>query len=133
MKRLVVLLDTNSLLWPFTGSLRLEEEVHRWIEGADIVVPSSVLRELETLSARGVAGAKGALRLARRFRIILTDLEGDAALETLAGDLRAWVVTGDRELRTRLEARGTGVLFPKGERRLAPSWTPSSEAPSSDP
>lgn len=124
--RPLVLLDTNALLLPFTRHFPLVEEVFRLIEGADIRVPDSVLRELGKLRSSNLMEARAALQFAKRFTIIPTDLDGDAAMETLAKEMGAWVVTADRELRERLESQGLGVLFPRGQRKLSPSWTPTS-------
>jgi rRNA-processing protein FCF1 len=70
--------------------------------------------------------ARAALQFAKRFTVVLTDLDGDAAMETLAKEMGAWTVTADKELRERLESMGLGVLFPRGQRKLSPSWTPTS-------
>jgi rRNA-processing protein FCF1 len=122
--RPLVLIDTNALLLPFSSRLPLESEIYRWMPEADVRVPSSVIRELNRLSRKGVPNARGALEFAKRFPEVPTDLEGDAAMETLAKELGAWVVTADGELRKRLEEEGFGVLFPTGRRKLSPSWTP---------
>jgi len=124
--RPLVLLDTNALLLPFTSHFPLENEIFRLIEGADIRVPSSVLKELGQLRSSGLLNARAALQFAKRFQVVPTDLDGDAAMETLAKEMGAWVVTADRELRERLESQGLGVLFPRGKRKLSPSWTPTS-------
>ncbi|MDE1820333.1 MAG: hypothetical protein KGJ23_06615 [Euryarchaeota archaeon] len=114
-----VLLDTNALFLPFTRGFPLEREIFRLMEGARIEVPQSVLGELDRLVGRGRAQARAARAYAERFPVVLTDLKGDAALETLARDLGAVIVTADRELRRRLYAKGMKVLFPRGEKHLA--------------
>jgi len=114
-----VLLDTNALYLPFTRRFPLEMEIHRLMEGARIGVPDSVHGELQRLEARGDPNARAARLLAARYPRIPTDLHGDGALESLALELGAWVVTSDRQLRSRLEAQGVGVLFPRGDRHLA--------------
>ena len=116
-----VLLDANALMLPFNHRFPLEREIFRVMEGAQIRVPSSVVGELERLADFGVFPARAAREFAKRFPVVPTDLRGDAALETLARDLDAWIVTGDRELRRRLEARNLKVLFPRGMTRLEPS------------
>ncbi len=116
-----VLLDTNALFLPFTRRFPLEAEVQRLMEGARIGVPQSVHGELRRLEARGGAHARAARLFADRFPSLPTDLHGDDALESLARELGAWVVTSDRALRTRLEAQGLGVLFPRGDHHLASS------------
>ncbi len=116
-----VLLDTNALFLPFTRRFPLEAEIRRLMEGARIGVPQSVHGELKRLEVRGGPHARAARLLADRFPSLPTDLHGDDALESLARELGAWVVTSDRALRARLEAQGLGVLFPRGDRHLASS------------
>ncbi len=122
--RPLVLLDANALFLPLTSAIDLAQEAARSIPGAEVKVPTSVLRELQRLVRRRVAHARAALDLAGKFPELPTDLDGDAAIETLARDLGAWVVTGDRELRHRLTAQGIGVLFPRAGHTLAPSRMP---------
>jgi rRNA-processing protein FCF1 len=113
-----VLVDANLLLLVFTHRFPLEREIYRQFENGRIEVPSSVLGELERLADFGVFAARAAREFARRFPVRVTDLRGDAALETLARDLPAWVATADQELRRRLESQGRGVLYPRGVSRL---------------
>lgn len=113
-----ILLDANALLLPFTRRFPLEREIHRLVEGARVEVPSSVLGEIHRLAEKGLFPARAAESFARRFPIVKTDLRGDAALEALAQSLGAWVVTGDRQLRSRLEGLGIVVLYPRGTTHL---------------
>lgn len=115
----LVLLDTNALFLPFTRRFPLEREIYRLLEGARIEVPQSVRGELDRLVERARPNARAARAYAERFRVVPTDLKGDAALETLARDLGAIIVTADGELRRRLYAKGMKVLFPRGEKHLA--------------
>ena len=114
-----VLLDTNALFLPFTRHFPLEQEIHRILEGARIEVPQSVRGELDRLVERSRPNARAARAYAERFPVVPTDLKGDAAIETLARDLGAIIVTADGELRRRLYAKGMKVLFPRGEKHLA--------------
>ncbi|MCL5984152.1 MAG: hypothetical protein M1143_01055 [Candidatus Thermoplasmatota archaeon] len=116
-----VLLDANVLIMTVKERFPLDQEVHRLIEDGFLAVPSSVRRELERLSRRGLFAARGALALAEKYRQWETDLEGDAALETLGREVGAWIVTMDRELRDRLETARVGVLYPCGRQRLCSS------------
>ncbi len=113
-----VLLDANALLLPFTAQFRLEVEIHRHVDGAQIAVPASVLGELERLAGRGRRLARAARSFADRFDVIPTTLQGDAAILAIARTHGAWVVTGDRALRIRLIRAGVRVLFPRGRSHL---------------
>ncbi|MGB6500915.1 MAG: PIN domain-containing protein [Thermoplasmata archaeon] len=113
-----MLLDTNALLLPFRTGLDLLSEVERWAPGADLVVPSSVLDELDRLVERGVVHAIPARVQARRFRTRETTQRGDAAVLSTALAEGAWVVTADRALARRLTEHGIGVLVPRDRTRL---------------
>lgn len=122
--RPVVLVDANALLLPFTSHFRLEEEIYGQVDGAQVLVPSSVLGELDRVAARGNPNARAAHEFARRFRVVVTDLGGDDALVDLGRRLHGWVLTGDRALRTRLLEAGVPVLFPRGKSHLDRAVSP---------
>ncbi|MCI4347958.1 MAG: twitching motility protein PilT [Thermoplasmata archaeon] len=122
--RPVVLVDANALLLPFTAHFRLEEEIFAQVDGARIMVPESVLGELEQVAARGTPNALAAREYARRFETVGTDSLGDDALVDLGRRMRAWVLTGDRALRARLLEAGVRVLFPRGKSHLDRAVSP---------
>jgi rRNA-processing protein FCF1 len=122
--RPVVLVDANALLLPFTSHFRLEEEIYGQVDGARVLVPSSVLGELERVGDRGNANARAAREFARRFEVAPTTLQGDDALVDLGRRLQAWVLTGDRALRIRLLGAGVRVLFPRGKSHLDRAVSP---------
>ncbi len=122
--RPVVLVDANALLLPFTSHFRLEEEVYGQVDGAQILVPSSVLGELERIAERGNTKARAAREFARRFEVALTAVQGDDSLVDLGRRLKAWVLTGDRALRVRLLEAGIPVLFPRGKSHLDRAVSP---------
>jgi rRNA-processing protein FCF1 len=113
-----VLLDANALLLSVRQRFPLEAEVDRIRPGASIVVPSSVIGELDRLVVRGVPGAPAAAALARRFPILPGSGRGDTAILVAAVHHRAWVVTADRALAARLRGRGVDVLVPRDRQRL---------------
>lgn len=127
--RPVVLVDANALLLPFTAHFRLEEEIFAQVDGARIMVPQSVLGELERVAARGTPNARAAREYARRFEPVPTEALGDDALVDLGRRLHAWVLTGDRALRTRLLAAGVRVLFPRGKSHLDRAVSPRQPVP----
>ena len=116
--RAPVLLDTNALLLASRVRFPLESEIHRWRPGARILVPNSVLGELERLEERGVPGARVAAALARRYAHLPSTSRGDRAIVECAVRHRAWVVTADQELATALRSRGVNVLSPRDRHRL---------------
>lgn len=106
--RTIVILDTNALLWQFNSRVDMVSELNRLLGAYEIVIPSSVLRELECISHRY---SKAARKLAERYRIIPTELTGDESLLSLAETLKAVVVTNDKELRKRLKQIGLTTIF----------------------
>jgi len=113
-----VLLDANALLLPVRTRFPLEAEVDRASPGARLVVPSSVIDELDRLVARGVPEARGALALAQKFPVVPVEGRGDLAILATAVRLGAWVVTADRALAERLRREGVSVLVPRDRHRL---------------
>lgn len=128
-QRPVVLVDANALLLPFTSHFRLEEEVYLNVDGARILVPSSVLGELDRVADRGNVNARSAREYARRFEVIPTEALGDDALVELGRRHHAWVLTGDRALRSRLLEAGVRVLFPRGKSHLDRAVSPPHSVP----
>jgi rRNA-processing protein FCF1 len=125
-----VLLDTNVLFLPVRAGFPLEAEVERHHPGAVLGVPTSVLGELDRLVERATPGAAAARALAGHFRAVPSHGGGDEAVLRAAVRTRAWVVTADRALRVRLNARGVRVLSPRDRHRLEPySPRPASTPP----
>jgi rRNA-processing protein FCF1 len=116
--RPLVLLDVNALLLPFRARFPLREEVERLRPGAELVVPTSVLGELDALAERRVNGARPARELAGTFRELAGPGRGDDGIVRAAVGTGGWVATADRELARRLVARGITVLAPRDRSRL---------------
>ncbi len=103
-----VILDTNALLWQFRSNLDIEKELNRLLGTYEIIIPSSVLLELENVKDRYV---KAAQKFAEGYSVIATELRGDESIISLALTLQAMVVTNDKELRKRLKEQGLSVIF----------------------
>ena len=125
-------LDTNALFLPVRVGFPLEREVDRLAPGAELVVLSSTVRELDRLVARATPGAPAARALAERYRRIEGAGRGDTAVVRAAGRWSAGVVTADRALRQRLMAAGADVLYPRDRHRLERFVAPRSPAASSE-
>jgi rRNA-processing protein FCF1 len=113
-----VVLDTNVLLLAARRGFPFEAEVARLIPGARVVVPTSVLRELDSLVARRTAGSAVARELADRFEPGATSRSGDDGVVDVATRTHGLVATADRALQRRLAGRGVGVLVPRDRARL---------------
>lgn len=102
-----VVLDTNALLMPFEVKLNLDLEIRRLVGNARVVVPGPMVGELKRCGAKH---SKAAISLARKYEIIHTEKDGDEAIIELATKLDAFVVTNDKELRSRLRADRKSVV-----------------------
>lgn len=119
-----VILDTNAVLMLFDFSLQLEQELIALVGKCDIVIPSSVVDELQILARRGGGGvqqakAKAAFELVKRYTQV--DTEGriaDDAVFDLAKQMHGVVVTNDRLLRERLKKNGVPVVFLRSKKKL---------------
>ncbi len=121
----LVALDTSFLMAPVERDLRPFDELDRIAPDATGVVPTSVVAELESLSAGPPAGeettaASVGLELSTRLSTVTTTAaHADDALVELASEGRvAYVATLDADLRERVLARDVPVICLRGERKL---------------
>ncbi len=121
-----MVLDTNILFLVVRSGFPLEEEVDRLLPGAHLLVPASVIGELDGLAKSLTPGAMAARALSDRFTVLLTREHGDDGVIEAAIAAHAAVVTADRELRRRLAVRGIMALVPRDRHRLevVPGRTP---------
>jgi rRNA-processing protein FCF1 len=116
--RPAVVLDTNLLFLTVRAGFPLEQEVERLFPGARLLVPASVVAELEGLARSLTPGAMAARALAARYEIVPTQARGDDGVIEAAASTGAGVATADRELRRRLGVRGITILTPRDRHRL---------------
>ncbi|HEU12537.1 MAG: PIN domain-containing protein [Thermoplasmata archaeon] len=112
-----VIVDTNALMLPFQKGLDIEKNLEELLGRFTIIVPESVIRELERLS-QGNPEARAALSYSKRFKILKTDLEGDKSIIKIAENLKCYVLTNDSRMIRILKRKGIKVIRPRGERRL---------------
>lgn len=106
-----IVLDTNILLLPFTHGTNLEGGFEELFGVVELVIPTSVISELQKLSENGGKtgqAAKAALKLADKFHIEKTGRMGDDGILEVARRIQASVATNDRVLQQ--EARKSGLL-----------------------
>jgi rRNA-processing protein FCF1 len=113
-----VVVDTNALFLVVRSGFPLDAEVGRIVPGARLLVPSSVLIELEGLSKSLTAGAVAARALAERYELAPTTRRGDEGIVDVALASAACVVTADRDLGRRLATLGVTTLIPRDRHRL---------------
>jgi len=115
----IILLDTNSLFFPFLLDMDVEEKLKDLVgKNFKILLPSTVVSELNNLVCNREKFSAAALEYSGRFEVIESPGKGDDSILALAGKLNAIVVTGDRKLRRRLNEAGLCVICPRGKNRL---------------
>lgn len=118
-----VILDTNALMIPYQSGINIEKEINRLLGMCRIIVPSSVVEEMEYLAQQdGTVGRAAKVGLSiikkREFRLMETEYEGDDGVLETALKMDGAVVTNDRELKQRAKEMGLPIVFPRGENRL---------------
>jgi rRNA-processing protein FCF1 len=103
-----VVLDTNALLMPFETSINIDHELGRLLGNCEIFVPGPVIGELKRIKSKH---AKAALTLARKYIIAETRKQGDEGIIQVAKELGAYVLTNDKELRSRLRKMGIPTIY----------------------
>ena len=110
-----VLVDTNIILWTFSGGPDFGNAITDVAPGYDVAVPSCVISELEKL------GAKAALKYCKTLDII--DIgEGYAdKMLVLASENGYVIATNDKGLLEELGKRGLNALRIRGKTQLIPT------------
>jgi len=112
---MIVILDTNALLMVFQFRINLESELNRILGSYEIVVPSTIKKELKTLRDRY---AKSALSFSERYRTISANGNPDDSIIELAEKEKGVVVTNDRILKKRLREKNIPVVYLRGKNHL---------------
>jgi hypothetical protein len=117
--RTVVILDANALMMPFQFSVNLDIELGRLLGSFEMVVPSSVIVELKRVALEQKASdAKGALKLAAKYRTHKVAGTGDDAVLAAAKELGAVLLTNDAGLRRRAREAGLRTVCLRGRSHL---------------
>jgi rRNA-processing protein FCF1 len=117
--RTVVVVDANGLMMPFQFSINIDLELSRLLGGFEIVVPSSVLVELKRVAVEQKASqARGAMKLAEKYRTHKTGGTGDDAVLAVAMELGAVLLTNDAGLRRRAGEAGLRTVCLRGRSHL---------------
>jgi len=118
-----VILDSSAVIMCFEFSIDLEKELTRLLGSYHIVVPSSIVGELEFLSKKGAGNkkikAKASLKLVENYETVVVDEKNaDDSLIILAKMMNGVVVTNDKELRKRLRDASVSVVFLRAKKKL---------------
>jgi Uncharacterized proteins of PilT N-term./Vapc superfamily len=97
-------IDTNAIIYAIKQKISLEKFLFE-----EIVVPSSVVEELEKLSIND-KNAKIALRLIQKYKVIETSKKGDEGIIDVALRNNGKVVTNDADLIKRLKLLGISAV-----------------------
>jgi rRNA-processing protein FCF1 len=111
-----VILDTNALLLPFKFNIDLDQELGRLLGAVRIMVPDTVIAELDNIAG---SEARAAEALARRYETVEAAGKGDRAILDVAEKLEAVLVTNDRDLIERAKKAGLKVVRMRGKDHLA--------------
>ena len=113
-----VLVDTNIILWTFSGGPDFRNAITEVAPGYNVAVPSCVISELEKL---GTKQAKAALEYCKTQDIIDVG-EGYADKMLVSASERGYVIaTNDKDLLEELEKRALNALRIRGKTRLIPT------------
>ena len=110
-----VLVDTNIILWTFSGGPDFRNAITEVAPGYDVAVPSCIISELEKL---GTKQSKAALKYCKTLNII--DIgEGYAdKMLVLASENGYVIATNDKDLLEELRKRGINALRIRGKTQL---------------
>jgi len=97
-------IDTNAIIYAIKQKISLEKFLFE-----EIVVPSSVVEELEKLSIND-KNAKIALRLIQKYKVIETSKKGDEGVIDVALRNNGKVITNDADLIKRLKLLGISAV-----------------------
>lgn len=117
----VLILDTSMLFAPLNYSFNLDAAVQDFLGSVEIVVPSSVIKELEGL-AKTEALAKTVLQLAGKYRVVEVRQKGDKGVIECAekfGNRQVYVGTMDSELADKIVKKSYKVIFLREGQKLA--------------
>jgi len=118
-----VVLDTNALMMPYQFGINIEKELSRLLGICRIIVPRTVVEEIEKLAEQGgEMGRAAKLGLSiikkRGFRLMETENKGDDGVLETAVKMDAAIVTNDKELKRRAKELNLPIIYLRGGDRL---------------
>jgi len=117
--RTAVVIDANGLMMPFQFRLNIDLELERVLGSFELFVPSSVIIELKRVAVEQKASeAKGALKLASKYRTLAVGGRGDDAVLAAAIELGAVLLTNDAGLRRRAREAQLRTICLRGRSHL---------------
>ncbi len=109
-------MDTNALMMPYQFGINLEKELTRLLGMCRIIVPVTVVEEMEKLAEEGGKIGRAAqlgLSIVRKrgFRLMETESRGDDGVIETALKMEAAIVTNDKELKKRAKEFRLPVIY----------------------
>lgn len=124
-KKLLIIMDTSALLYPFQKRIDFIRRIEESLEiPYEIAVTKGTVRELQRLAISNrpklAMASRKALMLCSKLRILPSEgnLPEDEELMKLANEMKAAVATADSELRMKLKKTGATVIFIARGRRI---------------
>jgi len=111
-----VVLDTNALMMPYQFGINIEKELNRLLGICRIIVPRTVVEEMEKLAEEGGEvgrAAKLGLSIIRKrgFRLVETKSKGDEGVLETAIKMDAAIVTNDKELKKKAKELRLPIIY----------------------
>lgn len=118
-----VVLDTNALMMPYQYGINIEKELTRLLGICRIIIPRTVVEEIEKLSEQeGKIGRAAKLGLSiikkRGFRLVETENMGDDGVLETAIKMDAAILTNDKELKNKARELNLPIIYLRGGTRL---------------
>ena len=113
-----VLVDTNIILWTFSGGPDFRNAITEIAPSYDVAVPSCVISELKKL---GTKQAKAALKYCKTQEIIDIGKGYADKMLVLASENGYVIATNDKDLLKELGKRGLNELRRRGKTQLIPT------------
>ncbi|MEM3493256.1 MAG: PIN domain-containing protein [Thermoplasmata archaeon] len=117
----LLILDTSMLFAPFNYSFNFDIAVQDFLGPVEIVVPSSVIKELEGLAKTNNL-ARTVLRFAAKYKVVEVSQRGDRGIIECAEKFTGreiFVATLDTKLGERIRKKGYKVVFLREGQKLA--------------
>jgi len=119
----IVILDSSAVMMLFEFSIDLEKELTSLLGLYNILVPTSIVKELELLSKKGIGKkkikAKASLKFIEKFETIdVFDKYVDDSIIESAKKTSGIVVTNDMKLKNRLKKISIPVIFLRAKKKL---------------
>ncbi len=111
-----VVLDTNALMMPYQFGINIEKELNRLLGICRIIVPRTVVEEMEKLAEEGGEvgrAAKLGLSIIRKrgFRLVETENKGDDGVLETAIKMDAAILTNDKELKKKAKELRLPIIY----------------------